>query len=63
MRKILSIVGMVIAIIEIAYSFVGDSDTGQFFGIDMNIWVFRLLWLALFGVVFNGFLKESKKPQ
>lgn len=52
---------MVIAIIEIAYSFVGDSDTGQFFGIDMNIWLFRLLWLALFGVVFNGYLKESRK--
>jgi len=55
------IIGMVIAIIEIAYSFVSNSKTGQFFGVDMNIWIFRLIWVALFGVVFNGYLKESKK--
>ncbi|MEP2056512.1 MAG: hypothetical protein ABJJ05_01815 [Maribacter litoralis] len=61
MRKAIFIIGMVIAIIEIAYSFVSTSETGQFFGIDMNIWIFRLIWVALFGVVFNGYLKESKK--
>ncbi|TDS18563.1 hypothetical protein DFQ03_0266 [Maribacter caenipelagi] len=57
-----SIIGMVIAIIEIAYSFIGTNDTGQFFGFEMNIWLFRLLWLGLFGIVFYGYLKESKKP-
>ena len=61
MRKAIFIIGMVIAIIEIAYSFVSNSETGQSFGIDMNIWIFRLIWVALFGVVFNGYLKESKK--
>lgn len=57
-----SIIGMVIAIIEIAYSFIGTNDTGHFFGFEMNIWLFRLLWLGLFGIVFYGYLKESKKP-
>jgi Mg2+ and Co2+ transporter CorA len=61
MRKTLSIIGMVVALITIVSSFFGKGDTGQFFGFEMNIWVYRLLWLALFGVILNGYLKENGK--
>lgn len=61
MRKVFSIIGMVTALIEIVYSFFTTSDTGEFFGFEMNIWFFRLLWVALFGIMLNGYLKEKRK--
>ncbi|MCP4976018.1 MAG: hypothetical protein GY931_07630 [Maribacter sp.] len=63
MRKTISIIGMSIALIIIIYSFFAMGDTGQFFEFEINIWVYRLIWLALFGVFLNGYLKESKKSK
>lgn len=60
MRKTLSIIGMVLALITIVYSFYGMGDTGRFFGYEMDIWMYRLIWIALFGVILNGYLKERK---
>ncbi|MDO6471669.1 hypothetical protein [Maribacter sp. 1_MG-2023] len=60
MRKTLSIIGMILALITIAYSFWGMGDTGRFFGYEMDIWMYRLIWFALFGVILNGYLKERK---
>ena len=57
MKKTISIIGMVIALMEIGYSFYTMDDTGRFFGIEFNIWVFRLIWLALFGLMLNNYLK------
>ena len=48
---------MVIALMEIGYSFYTMDDTGRFFGFELNIWVFRLIWLALFGLMLNNYLK------
>jgi ABC-type thiamin/hydroxymethylpyrimidine transport system permease subunit len=61
MRKTISIIGMAIALITIIYSFFAMGETGQLFGFKMNIWIYRLIWLALFGVILNGYIKESKK--
>ena len=61
MRKTLSIIGMVIAIITIVYSFFDNRETGHMFGFELNIWTYRLIWLALFGVILNGYLKETKR--
>ncbi len=63
MRKTLSIIGMIIAIITIVSSFIKNQDTGHMFGFEMDIWVYRLIWLALFGIILNGYLKESKRVQ
>jgi len=56
----ISIIGMVIAIITIVSTFIKDNDTGSLFGFEMDIWMYRLIWLALFGVILNGYLKERK---
>ncbi|MDT0539068.1 MULTISPECIES: hypothetical protein [Croceitalea] len=61
MRKTLFIIGLIIALITIIYSFFGMGDTGDFFGIELNIWIYRLIWLVLFGVILKGYLKESGK--
>ncbi|WP_405384786.1 hypothetical protein [Maribacter sp. LLG6340-A2] len=60
MRKITSIIGMGIALVEIGYSFYTKNDTGRFFGFELNIWVFRLIWAALFGIMLNSYLKARK---
>jgi len=61
MRKALFIIGMVLALITIVNSFFRIGDTRQFFGFEMNIWVYRLIWLGLFSIILKGYLKESKK--
>ena len=63
MRKTISVIGIAIALITIIYSFFAMGDTGQFFGFEMSIWIYRLIWFALFGVILNGYLKESKKSK
>lgn len=60
MRKITSIIGMGIAVVEIGYSFYTMNDTGRFFGFELDIWVFRLIWAALFGLMLNSYLKARK---
>ncbi len=50
MRKAIFIIGMVIAIIEIAYSFVSNSETGQFFGVEYLDFPFDLGCLIWCGV-------------
>lgn len=60
MRKTISIIGMIIALIEIGYSFFTTGDTGRFFGFELNIWVFRLIWIALFGLMLNNYLKAQR---
>ncbi|MDA9089497.1 hypothetical protein [Maribacter arcticus] len=61
MRKVLFIIGMVLALITIVNSFFTMGDTRPFFGFEMNIWVYRLIWLGLFSIILKGYLKESKK--
>ncbi|MDO1512849.1 hypothetical protein Q2T41_09300 [Maribacter confluentis] len=60
MRKIIPIIGMAIALVEIGYSFYTMNDTGRFFGFELNIWVFRIIWAALFGLMLNNYLKARK---
>ncbi|MDV7137681.1 hypothetical protein R3X28_02285 [Maribacter sp. TH_r10] len=60
MRKTISIIGMLLALVIIVSSFLKNEDTGQFFGYEINIWLYRLIWLVLFGIILNGYLKESK---
>jgi hypothetical protein len=59
-RKTFLIIGMVLAIGSILLSFFDDSATGRLFGFEIDIWVYRLIWLALFGVILNGYIKETK---
>jgi len=52
--------GVEIAMIKIIYSIYAMNDTGRFFSFEVNIWVFRLLWFALFGLILNGYLIEGR---
>ena len=52
---------MVIALLTLLASFFNNRDTGHMFGFELDIWTYRLIWLALFGVILNGYLKETKR--
>ncbi|ASV32439.1 hypothetical protein [Maribacter cobaltidurans] len=60
MRRTILIIGMAIAVVTIIYSFFGMGDTGQFFGFEMNIWFYRLIWFGLFLLVLKDYLKMRK---
>ena len=59
-KSTITIIGMTIAVVTIVSTFIKDNDTGTLFGFEMDIWIYRLVWLALFGVILNGYLKERK---
>ncbi|KAA2217237.1 MULTISPECIES: hypothetical protein [Maribacter] len=63
MRKTILIIGMAIAILTVVYSFFGMGDTGQFFGFEVHIWVYRLIWTGLFVLVLFDYLKSPKKSE
>ena len=54
---------MAIAILTVVYSFFGMGDTGRFFGFEVNIWVYRLIWSGLFVLVLFDYLKLAKNKE
>lgn len=61
MKKYVSLIIGILAIINLVYGFVSDQQTGSIFGIDMNIWVYRGVWLLIAFLSFSDFYKASKK--
>lgn len=47
MKKVLYIIAGLILISDLIYGFVTDQKTGGFFGFELNIWIHRLIQLAL----------------
>ena len=61
MRKTILIIGVALALVNVVYSFMRDSETVLFFGKDINIWVYRLIWAFMAILIFNAYRKEAKK--
>ncbi|MEP2280293.1 hypothetical protein [Maribacter sp.] len=59
-KSTIAIIGMTIAVVTIVSTFIKDNDAGTLFGYEIDIWMYRLIWLALFGVILNGYLQERK---
>lgn len=60
-KSILHLIIAIIAMVNIIYSFMKVSDTEHFFGIEINIWVYRLIWLGLGALSLLNYLKLKKK--
>ncbi len=57
-------VGLILAIIiatDVVVSFVADRAVEIVFGIEMNVWLYRLLWSGLAFLLAKGFVDEFKK--
>ncbi|MCL5245789.1 MULTISPECIES: hypothetical protein [Cellulophaga] len=61
MRKTILIIGGTLALANVAYSFFRDTETVFFFGKDVNIWLYRLIWLFMAVLILNAYRKEVKK--
>jgi len=60
MKKLTFIILGLLSISNIIDSFGGNSDTEQIFGIEINIWLFRLVWTFVIVVIFYEFLNKKK---
>ncbi len=61
MRKTILIIGVALALVNVVYSFMRDAETVLFFGKDINIWVYRLIWAFMAILILNAYRKEAKK--
>ena len=50
----------IIAIINIGYTFIKPTATERFFGIEVDIWIYRLIWLVVAFFSINQYLKLKK---
>ena len=61
MKTFYLIVG-IIAVAQVLYSFWGNPDTGEIFGFEVNIWIYRLFWSVIAIPLLYGHFKRKKKP-
>jgi len=61
MNSIVSLIIGVIAIMNVVYSFWKVSSSQSIFGIEMNSWIYRLIWSALAVLFIYDYYKKTKK--
>ena len=63
MNKTVTLIIGILAVVNVIYSFFGNSDSEQIFGIEMNIWIYRLIWSVLAIGVFYDYNKKIKSEK
>ena len=61
--KIVNIIAGIIALISIIESFINPDSKHEILSIEMNIWLFRIIWLTILIGVSNSFYKSLKKEK
>ena len=56
MRKYLYLILGIVSVLNVVYSFFSEATQGDFFGIEVNIWVYRLIWFLLIGYFFKTYM-------
>ncbi|CAL2083089.1 conserved hypothetical protein [Tenacibaculum dicentrarchi] len=60
MNKIASIIFGIIALGNVIYSFWKYSDSTEFFGYEINVWIYRLFWSLITIKMFYDGLNKKK---
>ncbi|AKA35689.1 hypothetical protein [Flagellimonas lutaonensis] len=60
MKKVLYIIAGLILISDLIYGFVTDQKTGGFFGFELNIWIHRLIQLALIFLIGWSYYRQVR---
>ncbi len=60
MKSIISLIIGVIAVINVVYSFWKISSSQAIFGIEMNNWIYRLVWSAIAVIFLYDYYKKTK---
>jgi len=59
MDKIASIIFGIIAVGNVIYSFWKYSDSTEFFGLEVNVWIYRIFWSLI--AIYMFYDKFNKK--
>lgn len=51
----------ILAVINLIYGFLNNQESGSIFGIEMNIWAYRGVWMVIALISFTDFYKATKK--
>ena len=63
MDKIISIALLALAGFKIISSFIQNMEVGNFFGQEINIWVYRGIWLVVGLLALNTLIRKIRKKQ
>ncbi len=61
MKKYISLIVAVLAGINLVSGFINNQESASIFGVEMNIWLYRGIWLVIGLVSFLDFYKSTKK--
>ncbi|AXT19968.1 hypothetical protein D7030_02265 [Flavobacteriaceae bacterium AU392] len=60
MKKVTSLLLAFVALAVLVFSFITNQETAQIFGISLNVWLYRLIWVAVGVISFLDYKKSSK---
>ncbi|WP_299781236.1 hypothetical protein [uncultured Formosa sp.] len=60
MNKLVPILILIFAVFKIAYSFWNNAATGRFLTMDLDIWIYRLVWMLIIAGSAYVFYKSEK---
>jgi len=60
MNSIVSLIIGIVAIINVVYSFWKVSSSQAIFGIEMNVWIYRLIWSVIAILFLYDYYKKTK---
>ena len=58
MNKTITLIIGIFAVINLIYSFFGNSEYSNIFGFEVNIWIYRLIWGILAIGILYGYSKK-----
>ena len=61
MKKYISLIVVVLAGINLVSGFINNQESASIFGVEMNIWLYRGIWILIGVVSFLDFYKATKK--
>jgi hypothetical protein len=61
MKKYISLIVAILAGVNLVYGFVNNQESASIFGIAMNIWVYRAVWVVIGITSFLDYYKAGKK--
>lgn len=61
MKRITSLILAFVALAVLVFSFISNQGKAQFFGLEVNVWFYRLVWASVGVASFWDYRKNLKK--
>jgi hypothetical protein len=60
MRKNLYLILTILSAVNVVYTFFSDATNGDFFGFQVDIWTYRLVWVLFTALFFKTYFNLRK---